>query len=91
MARIFEQLTVLGGQRIAAGDLAGIDVQGLSLHSSGVEQVEPAEAFSGAGEARDFLAEAVKRHPNRFARSAPLPTAAPGEAAGEPDRQLSFS
>ena len=72
-------------------DAAGIDVQVLSLHSSGVEQVEPAEAVSGAREARDFLAEAVKRHPSRFARSAPLPTAAPGKAAEEPYRQLSFS
>ena len=32
MARIFEHLTVLGGQRIAAGDVAGIDVEGLSLN-----------------------------------------------------------
>jgi len=37
MARIFGQITDPGGKRITAMDAAGIDVQVLSLHSSGVE------------------------------------------------------
>ena len=88
MARIFEALTDLDGQRIAAMDEAGIDVQVLSLNSPGMEQLEPAEADAVARETNDFLAEAVKRHPNRFAGFATLPTAAPDKAAGELERTI---
>jgi hypothetical protein len=88
MARIFEQLTDLGGQRIAAMDAAGIDLQVLSLNSPGVEQLEPAEAVVVARETNDFLAEAVKRHPSRFAGFAALPTAAPDKAAKELERTI---
>jgi len=72
-------------------DAAGIDVQVLSLNSPGVEQLAPAEAIAVARETNDFLAEAVKRHPSRFAGFAALPTAAPDKAAEEPHRQVSFS
>jgi len=48
MARVIEQLTDLGGRRIAARDAAGIDVQVLSLNSPGVEQLEPAGAVMPA-------------------------------------------
>jgi hypothetical protein len=88
MARIFEQLTDLGGQRVAAMDAAGIDVQVLSLNSPGVEQLEPAEAVAVARETNDFLAETVKRHPSRFAGFATLPTAAPEKAAEELERTI---
>jgi hypothetical protein len=88
MAGIFAQLTDLGGQRIAAMDAAGIDVQVLSLNSPGVEQLEPAEAVAVARETNDFLGEAVKRHPSRFAGFATLPTAAPDKAAGELERTI---
>jgi hypothetical protein len=88
MARVFEQLTDLGSQRIAAMDAAGIDLQVLSLNSPGVEQLEPAEAVAVARETNDFLAEAVKRHPSRFAGFATLPTAAPDKAAKELERTI---
>jgi hypothetical protein len=88
MARIFEQLTDLGSQRIAAMDAAGIDVQVLSLNSPGVEQLEAGEATTVARETNDFLAEAVRRHPSRFAGLATLPTAAPDIAAGELERTI---
>jgi len=91
MARIFEQLTDLGGRRIAATDAAGIDVQVVSLNSPGAGQLEPAEAVAVAHETDDFLAEAVKRHPSRSAGLATLPTAAPDKAAGELNHELSFS
>ena len=57
-------------------DAAGIDVQVLSLTSPGVEQLDATEAVALAREANDLLAEAVRRHPNRFAAFAALPTAA---------------
>jgi hypothetical protein len=88
MARIFEQHTDLGGQRIAAMDEAGIDLQVLSLNSPGVEQLEPTEAVAVARETNDFLVEAVKRHPTRFAGFATLPTAAPDKAAEELERTV---
>ena len=42
-----------------------------------------AEALPATREANDFLAEAVKKHPTRFAGLAALPTAAPDKAAAE--------
>jgi predicted TIM-barrel fold metal-dependent hydrolase len=87
-ARIYEQLQDIGDGRIAEMDAAGIDMQVLSLNSPGVEQAEAAEQISIAVESNDFLAEAVKRNPRRFAAFAALPTAAPDKAAAELDRRV---
>jgi len=86
--RICEQLQDIGDQRIAEMDAAGIDMQVLSLNSPGVEQAEAAEQLSIAVESNDFLAEAVKKNPGRFAAFAALPTAAPDKAAEELDRRV---
>lgn len=88
MAGMFEQLIDIGERRVAAMDAAGIDVQVLSLTSPGVEQIEVSEAAAVARETNDFLAEAVKRHPTRFAGFATLPTAAPEKAADELERTV---
>lgn len=88
-----EQLCDLDRKRIAEMDEAGIDVQVLSLNSPGVEQAEPDEAIACARDANDFLADAIKRHPTRFAGFASLPIQAPDKAAEELDRcvrQLGF-
>ncbi|MEV0108720.1 hypothetical protein AB0H42_20600 [Nocardia sp. NPDC050799] len=58
-------------------DRAGIDVQVLSLTAPGVEQSDPAEAVALARDANDQVAAAVRRHPDRFAAFATLPTPAP--------------
>jgi len=86
--KIYEQLQDVGAQRIAEMDAAGIDVQVLSLNSPGVEQAEAAEQVAVAAESNDFLAEAVKKHPTRFAAFAALPIAAPDKAAAELDRRV---
>lgn len=78
-----EMLADLGDERIAAMDHAGIDVQVLSLTAPGVEQSDPAEAVALARDANDRVAEAVRRHPDRFAAFAALPTSAPERAADE--------
>src|SRR5215218_10037968 len=88
-AKLIEQLCDLDAGRIAAMDAAGIDVQVLSLTSPGVEQLEASEAVALAREANDLLAEAVRRHPDRFEGFAALPTAAPGAAADELERVVS--
>ena len=61
--------------------------QVLSLNSPGVEQAETAEQVSIAMESNDFVAEAVKKHPRRFAAFAALATADAGQSgrrAGPP-------
>ena len=85
---LIEQLCDLGKGRIAAMDAAGIDVQVLSLTSPGVEQVDAPEAAAFARETNDLLAQAVRRHPDRFAGFAALPTAAPEAAAEELERTV---
>jgi predicted TIM-barrel fold metal-dependent hydrolase len=69
-------------------DAAGIDMQVLSLNSPGVEQAEAAEQISIARESNDFLAEAVKKHPTRFAGLAALAIAAPDQAADELEHRV---
>jgi predicted TIM-barrel fold metal-dependent hydrolase len=87
-ARTYEQLQDIGDRRIAEMDAAGIDMQVLSLNSPGVEQAEAAVQLSIAVESNDFLAEAVKKNPRRFAAFAALATAAPEKAAEELDRRV---
>ena len=86
--KLIEQLCDLGEGRISAMDAAGIDVQVLSLTFPGVEQLEAAEAVAIARETNDLLAEAVRRHPDRFAGFAALPTASPQAAADELERTI---
>ena len=87
-ARIYEQLQDIGDTRIANMDAAGIDMQVLSLNSPGVEQADAAEQIAIARESNDFLAEAVKKYPQRFAGFASLPIAAPEQAAEELERRV---
>lgn len=84
--RILDMLGELGDERIAAMDRAGIDVQVLSLTAPGVEQSDPRKAVPLARETNDHLAEAVRRHSDRFAAFATLPTGAPEHAADELER-----
>lgn len=86
---LIERLCDVGERRIAEMDAAGIDVQVLSLTSPGVEQLDPDEAVILAREVNDYLADAVRRHPDRFAAFAALPTAAPDAAAAELERVVS--
>ena len=83
---IVERLTDLGDKRVAEMDAAGVDMQVVSLNAPGVEQAEPDEAVACARESNDWLAEAIKKHPTRFAGFASLPTQAPDKAADEFER-----
>lgn len=87
--KLIEQLCDLGEQRIADMDAAGIDVQVLSLTSPGLQPLDASEAVPLAREENDRLAEAVRRHPDRFAGFAALPTSAPDAAADELERMVS--
>jgi uncharacterized protein len=85
-AHLFDRLSDLGDKRLAEMDAAGIDVQVLSLTAPGVEQLDAAEAIEKAREANDYLADAIKQNPTRFAGFAALPTPAPEQAAQELQR-----
>jgi predicted TIM-barrel fold metal-dependent hydrolase len=87
-AQLLDRLCDLDDRRITDMDAAGIDVQVLSLTSPGVEQLDATEAVTLAREANDHLAEAVRRHPSRFAGFAALPTVAPDTAAVELERTV---
>jgi uncharacterized protein len=81
--RLAEALLDLGDKRLAAMDEAGIDVQVVSLTSPGAEMSDPADAIVLAREANDYAAEAIKKHPTRFAAFAAVPTSSPDKAAQE--------
>ena len=87
-AKLFEQLCDVGEKRIAEMNAAKIDMQVLSLTSPGTEQIAGARATALAREANDFLADAIKKNPTRFAGFATLPTAIPDEAAEELERMV---
>lgn len=87
-AEIVEKLPDIGAGRIAEMVAAGIDMQVLSLNSPGTEQLDAADAVAVAREANDYLADAVQRHPERFAGFAALPSAAPDTAADELERRV---
>jgi predicted TIM-barrel fold metal-dependent hydrolase len=87
-ATIMQQLADVGDGRIAEMDAAGIDMQVLSLNAPGVEQADVEEQVAIARESNDFLADAVKKNPKRFAAFASLPVAAPEQAAEELDRRV---
>ncbi len=86
--RIVDQLLNLDNGRISEMDAAGVDIQVLSVHSPGVEQLGPAEAVTLSRDINDQLAEAVKRHPTRFIGLAALPTIVPDAAVSELNRMV---
>jgi len=87
-ANLLARLTDVGTNRLTEMDAAGIDVQVLSLTAPGVEQMETADAVAMARDTNDYLADAVKRNPTRFAGFAALATAAPDKAAEELDSRI---
>jgi predicted TIM-barrel fold metal-dependent hydrolase len=86
--QLLDQLCDLGERRIGDMDVAGIDVQILSLTAPGVDQLDATEAVKLAHDTNDILADAVRRHPRRFAGFATLPTASPETAADELGRMV---
>ncbi|MDF2118837.1 amidohydrolase family protein [Roseiarcaceae bacterium H3SJ34-1] len=85
-AQVVDRLCDVDTLRMSEMDAAGIDMQVLSLSAPGVEQMEATEAIAMARETNDYLADAIKRHPTRFAGLAALPTSAPKQAVQELDR-----
>jgi len=87
-ANLIERLCDIDAKRIAEMDAAGIDFQVLSLTAPGVEQLDAADAIALAHDTNDYLADAVKKNPARFAGLAALPTAAPDKAVAELEHRV---
>jgi predicted TIM-barrel fold metal-dependent hydrolase len=87
-ANLIARLCDIGDKRLAEMDEAGIDMQVLSLSAPGVEQMDAANAVALARETNDYLADAVKKNPARFAGFAAVPTPAPDKAAEELERRI---
>jgi 5-carboxyvanillate decarboxylase len=83
---VSERLQDLGSRRLADMDAAGIDMQILSLTSPGVQVFKPDVAVAMAQLANDQLAEAIRRHPTRFAGLIAIAPQNPAEAVKEMER-----
>ena len=85
-APVMGRLLDVGERRIADMDEAGIAMQVLSLTAPGVQVFERDEAVALARSSNDQLADAVRKHPTRFAGLAAVAPQNPAEAAKELER-----
>jgi len=88
LQRIRRQLLDTDGERLEIMDANGVDVHLLSLTAPGVQTFPPDEAVALARLANDRLAEAIGRHPGRFAGLAAVAPQAPKAAAQEISRAV---
>lgn len=85
---IARRLQDLGEERLADMDATGISVQILGLTAPGVQIFDEDLAVSLAASTNDQLAEACRRHPDRFAGLATIAPQAPAKAAAELSRAV---
>ncbi len=85
---IRERLQDLGESRIGDMDQRGVHKQVLALTAPGVQIMEPDFATSFATMANDYLAEACRKYPHRFAGMAAVAPQRPAEAAAEIERAV---
>ena len=81
-------MTDLGDQRLAHMAAGGIDMQILSLTGPGVQVMDKDTAVGFSTYANDWLAEKIKRHPDRFAGLAACAPQDPAAAAKEIERAV---
>ena len=81
-----DKLLDLGAGRLAAMDEGGVDMQVLSLATTGIEALAATEQAAVLRDVNDAAAAAVKGHPERFAAFATVALKAPETAAKELER-----
>lgn len=86
--RFRRKLLDTGIERLADMDEAGVDMQILSVTIPGVQMFEPAKASELAITTNDHLAEAIARHPKRFAGLACFAPHDPARATQEMERAI---
>ena len=82
------RLADLGEGRLALMDEQGVDVQVLSLTTPGLHNLDAGPAVELANRVNDLIAEACRRHPDRFQGFAALPTPDPDAAPRELERAV---
>ncbi|WP_297621766.1 amidohydrolase family protein [Nocardia sp.] len=82
------RLLDVGEERLARMDASGVDLEVLSITTPGTQPLPAQVAVPLARQANDVLADAVRRHPDRFAAFATLPTSNPKAAAAELERAV---
>lgn len=85
---LVERIQDLGDRRLSDMDATGIDQQVVSLTAPGVQIFDAATATGLATRFNDELAEAVRRHPARFAGLAAIAPQDPPRAARELERAV---
>lgn len=83
---VAERLQDLDERRIADMDAAGIDRQIISLTAPGTQVLDPDRAVAMATLANDRLAEACRRHPDRFTGLTAIAPQDPAAAVKEIER-----
>jgi 5-carboxyvanillate decarboxylase len=83
---LFERIQDLGDRRLDDMDSTGIAVQILSLTAPGVQVFDAPEATARARSSNDQLADAIRKHPDRFSGLAAIAPQDPAGAAKELDR-----
>jgi len=84
--QVMSRMTDLGEIRLRDMDDTGIAKQILSLTSPGVQIFDAATAVSLAELSNDYMAEAIRKYPDRFAGLAAIAPQNPGAAAKELER-----
>jgi 5-carboxyvanillate decarboxylase len=84
--QVMSRMTDLGAIRLRDMDETGIAKQILSLTSPGVQIFDAATAVSLAELTNDYAAEAIRKHPDRFAALAAIAPQDPAAAARELER-----
>lgn len=87
VGEIENRLDDLGSTRLSLMDETGIDVQVLSLNTPGLNNLGDV-SVGLAKQTNDFVAEIVKKTPDRFQGFAALPTPVPKEAPIELERSV---
>lgn len=85
---IHDRLLDLDEERLGIMDQAGIDAALLSLTSTGVQMMDADTGTAVARTANDQLAEAIRRHPGRYAGLASVAPQDPAGAAKEAGRAI---
>ncbi len=84
--QVLARMSDLGDLRLGDMDRTGIAKQILSLTAPGVQVFDAAEGTVLARSSNDFVADAIRRHPDRFAGLAAIAPQDPIEAAKELER-----